>query len=229
MVQPQELKMKKLLLAATAALALCGTAHAETYIRLQGGQVTPKHECDATDKRPCIDCTFLENQTCYDQADKLGLIDHDSPNAKFFNQGQKPLEYECGRYEIDTQSISSLKGTIICPVRGATQLAEQPQPKVVVVAPYLPPEGLAGNSAVGIFFAQHCPGYITKAERQLIYTASQLNARESWSTVNDIETSLFSAAKANQTNPNQELFSWCIAAEPRIWDIKSKLGQKLLQ
>ena len=40
--------MKKLLLAATAALALCGTAHAETYIRLQGGQVAPKHECDAT-------------------------------------------------------------------------------------------------------------------------------------------------------------------------------------
>ena len=98
--------------------------------------------------------------------------------------------------------------------------AEQPKPKVIVAAPYLPPAGLAGNSAVGIFFAQHCPGYITEAERQLIHTASQLNARESWSTVNDIETSLFSAAKANQTNPNQELFSWCIAAEPRIWTSK---------
>jgi hypothetical protein len=229
--------MKKLLIvsvAIAAATVMASQANAATYIQLSDGRVVPKNEC--TDGRRCADCTFLDAKTCYDQADKLGLIDHNigfglgQRPPLYSNRKEEPMEWECGKYMRDLQSLTLPygKGEIICPVLGATPVAPPP-PKVVVAAPYFPAQSVAGNSAVGIFFTQHCPGYITEAERQLIHTVSQFNAREAWSMVNDIETNMGIAARANQTSPREELFNWCIAAEPRIADIKSKLGKQMLE
>jgi hypothetical protein len=104
---------------------------------------------------------------------------------------------------------------------------DEPKPSVATTAPYLPPESLGGDSAVGIFFAQKCPGYLTEAARQHIHTVSQLNAREASSHYGDIESKILEAAKTNQTSPQKELYKWCIAAESRIFAIQQKLGQVL--
>jgi hypothetical protein len=58
---------------AFAVAALSGAqVQAATYIRLPSGTVMPKHKCLTS---PCVDCTFFDYKTCYEQADKFGLID----------------------------------------------------------------------------------------------------------------------------------------------------------
>src|SRR6266540_7419387 len=54
------------------------------YIKLPSGYITPKHECSVDDV-VCVDCTFLSDQVCYEQADKVGLINHNIG----FGPGQK--------------------------------------------------------------------------------------------------------------------------------------------
>ena len=48
-----------------------------------------------------------------------------------------------------------------------------------------------------------------------------------WQPYNNIKTKLAEAASANQTSVHEELYKWCIAAEPRIAAIQDKLGQVL--
>jgi hypothetical protein len=117
------------------------------------------------------------------------------------------------------------KGQIVCPVPGAVAVDAPPQKKRA--ASWFPPETLGGNAAVGAFFTQNCPGYLSASARQYIHTISQLNARELWQPYSDIEAGLRNAAKANQTSVATELSEWCMDAEPRIAAIQNKLGQAL--
>jgi hypothetical protein len=229
--------MLKLIATATiGAILFSAPTHAQSsYIRLRDGRVVKKHECSVT---PCVDCTFMDRQTCYDQAEKAGLVDKNvgsGPGQRpplYSDRKELPLEAECSTQH-ETDLSSSLlrygKGQIICPVVGATSVDErdEPKPSAATLAPYLPPESLGGDSAVGIFFTQNCPGYLTEAARQHIYMVSQLNAREAWSHFDDIKSNILEAAKANQTSLQRELYKWCIAAEPRIFAIQQKLDQVL--
>jgi hypothetical protein len=91
--------MKKLMIAAAFAVAALSGAQvqAATYIRLPNGTVMPKHECSTS---PCVDCTFLDYKTCYEQADKLGLIDKNvglGPGQRpplYLGRREEPLERE---------------------------------------------------------------------------------------------------------------------------------------
>jgi hypothetical protein len=223
----------KKLLAATAFAALSiNVADAATYIKTTTGHVTPKHECDTS--RPCIDCTFLDYRTCYQEANRLGLVNKNigfgqgQRQPLYLDRAEEPLEAECHRgYSSDTSSyMLPGKGMIICPVIGAVTVDAPIRPKRVA-EPWLPAENVGGEAAVGSFFAQNCPGYITDAARQLIHTVSQMNAREAWQPYNEIKTKLTEATKANRTSMAQELYQWCIAAEPRIAAIQDKLGQAI--
>jgi hypothetical protein len=114
------------------------------YIKLPSGYITPKHECSVDDV-VCVDCTFLSDQVCYEQADKVGLINHNigfgpgqTPPARIdpltMKNTTKPLEGECGMDRNNTKSISmpitgsSKSGTmgkygkLICPVAGAVAI-----------------------------------------------------------------------------------------------------------
>jgi hypothetical protein len=93
--------------------------------------------------------------------------------------------------------------------------------------PWFPPETTEGDAAVGIFYTQNCPGYITDAARQQIQTVSQFRAREAWQPYHEIQNKLAEAAKANRTTAATELRAWCIAAEPRIAEIQDRLGKAL--
>jgi hypothetical protein len=113
---------------------------AETYIKKKGGSVTTKHECNPRDEKPCVDCTFLDYQTCYEQADKFGLINKkigyglslDGWRPPLYSdRKEEPLEWECDRVGPDrglnTKSyVDPNKGTIICPVPGAV-VVDPPQ------------------------------------------------------------------------------------------------------
>ena len=227
---------------ATLSIAMLAPAKAETYIKTQSGHVWPKHECTST---PCVDCTFLTYEACYAKAKQAGVTD-ERPIG--FGPGQRvpmridprtgvplaleeiPLERECNRWQGENNTTSYFlpgnKGQIICPVLGAVEVPAPVQPKRVA-EPWLPDESPGGEAAVGIFFAQFCPGYVTEAARQLIHTVSQFRAREASEPYNNIKTKLAEAASANQTSVQEELYKWCIAAEPRIAAIQDKLGQVL--
>jgi hypothetical protein len=116
------------------------------------------------------------------------------------------------------------KGTIVCPGPGAIAVDAPIKPKRVA-APWLPADNPGGEAAVGIFFAQNCPGFVTDDARQLIDAISRMRAREAWQPYNEIKTKIAEATKANRTSVAQELYQWCIAAEPRIAAIEDKLGQ----
>jgi hypothetical protein len=75
----------KLIFAAAVISIAATTAHAENYIKMPSGYITPKHECSASDV-VCVDCTFLSDKACYEQADKAGLIDKNIG----FGPGQRP-------------------------------------------------------------------------------------------------------------------------------------------
>jgi hypothetical protein len=226
--------MKKSIIAAAFAVAALSVAQVEaaTYIKLPNGTVMPMHECSTS---PCVDCTLLDYKTCYQQADKLGLI---NKNVGFgrgqrpplrLDRPEEPLEAECDRSHATTTTSMHLpygKGQIVCPVPGAV-VAPAPVETKRIAAAWLPPETPAGDAAIGIFFAQKCPGYLTPAARQLIHTVSQFRSREAWGPYQDIQTSIMDAAKANRTSMNRELYDWCIAAEPRIDALQDKLGQAL--
>jgi hypothetical protein len=113
-----------------------------TYIRLPSGAVVPKHECQT---KPCVDCTFLDYETCYEQADKLGLI---NKNVGFgpgqrppvrIDRKEEPLEAECSRQWSNntTSYYSPGKGEIVCPVPGAVAV-EAPQ-NLKSTSHYIPP------------------------------------------------------------------------------------------
>jgi len=190
------MKMLKSLAAAAATVAALSSVPglATTTIETTTGHVTPKHECDTSG--PCVDCTFLDYETCYDQADRRGLVD----KKVGFGPGRRP------------------------PV--VLGLAEEIKPKGVA-EPWLPADNPGGEAAVGIFFAQNCPGFITDDSRQLIHAISRMRAREAWQPYNEIKTKIAEATKANRTSVAQELYQWCIAAEPRIAAIEDKLGQAI--
>jgi hypothetical protein len=216
--------MKKLMIAATFAVAALSGAQvqAATYIRLPNGTVMPKHECSTS---PCVDCTFLDYKTCYEQADKLGLIDKNVG----LGRREEPLERECRGSSSNTTTSHYLaygKGQIVCPVPGSVAVDAPQQPKRVVEA-WLPDDSPGGDAAVGIFFAQKCPGYLTPAARQHIHTVSQFRAREALEPYNEIQANIAKAARANRTSVEKELYEWCISAEPRITAIQDKLGQAL--
>jgi hypothetical protein len=219
---------------AFAVAALSGAqVQAATYIRLPSGSVMPKHECSTS---PCVDCTFFDYKTCYEQADKFGLIDKNvgfKPGQRpplYLDRAEEPLEAECDRsWRHTTTSISNLgygKGQIVCPVQGAVAV-DAPEEMKRTAASWLPPETPAGDAAVGIFFAQKCPGYLTPDARQHIHTIMQFRAREAWAPLNEIQANIAKAARANRTSVEKELYEWCIAAEPRIAAIQDKLGQVL--
>jgi hypothetical protein len=226
------MKMLKSLAAAAATVAALSAVPglAAAYIKTTTGHVMPKHECDTSG--PCVDCTFLDYKTCYDQADRLGLVDK---NAGFgagrrppvvLGRAEEPLEAECPRrYSADTSShmLPFNKGTIICPVPGAIAVDAPIKPKRVA-EPWLPADNPGGEAAVGIFFAQNCPGYITEDARQLIHTISQMRSREAWLPYNEIKAKIAEATRANRTSVAQELYQGCTAAEPRIAAIEDKLG-----
>lgn len=229
------MKVLKSLAAAAATVAALASIPglAATYIKTTTGQVTPKHECDT--RAPCVDCTFLDYETCYDQADRLGLVG----KSVGFGPGRRPpvvpgraegpLEAECPRqYAADTSShrLPFNKGAIICPVPGAIAVDAPAKPKLVA-EPWLPDDDPGGEAAIGIFFAQNCPGFTTDEARQLIYAVSQMRAREAWQPYNEIKTKIAEATKANRTSVAQELYQWCVAAEPRIAAIEDKLGQAI--
>jgi hypothetical protein len=107
-----------------------------TYIKTRTGHVWPKHECQV---QPCVDCTFLDNKTCYEEADKLGLINknigYGGPPKRpplYSNRREEPLEYECKTtspsWGINQTSLHSGKGQIICPVPGAVVVAAPQKP-----------------------------------------------------------------------------------------------------
>src|SRR6516165_8843401 len=79
--------IKKMLIGTALSLALAGPSPAANvnYIKMPNGYITPKHECSADDV-VCVDCTFLSDQACYEQADKVGLISHNIS----FGPGQEP-------------------------------------------------------------------------------------------------------------------------------------------
>src|SRR5262245_23096561 len=130
--------MKRILLAGALALAVIPpAAAAKEYIRLNSGNVVPKHECSTT---PCIDCTFLSYEACYKEADQAGLIER--PQIRMnLNRPNLPLEAECSRqFQYDTSSIHAKHGQIICPVVGATPVAATPQLRAKYEpAPAMPP------------------------------------------------------------------------------------------
>jgi hypothetical protein len=176
--------MNKLIIAAAFAVAALSGAQvqAATYIRLPSGTVTPKNECQTS---PCVDCTFLDYKTCYEQADKLGLIDKNVGFGRgqrpplYLDRREEPLEAECRRSQSSSPTSTYLpygKGQIVCPVPGAVAVDAPQQPKRVVEA-WFPDKSLGGDAAVGIFFAQKCPGYITPAARQHIHTVLQFRPR----------------------------------------------------
>jgi hypothetical protein len=224
-------KMQKLIsmVATMCALAFfADSVRAETYIKIpRTGAVTPKHECSSfgADK-PCVDCTFLDYRGCYEQADKLGLVNKNHPRL-YLNRAEEPLEWECNRSQnATTTSMSSNNGVIICPVPGAVAV-DAPHKPTRLAQPWLPEDTADGNAAIGIFFTQHCPGYLTPAARETIHTFSQFRAREAWTMVDQIETNIVKAAGENQTNAQKELYEWCKAAESRVFAIQEKLGQAL--
>jgi hypothetical protein len=69
----------------------------------------------------------LDNKTCYEQADKLGLIDKNigfgtgQRRPMYLDHKEEPLLYECNRSESNTTTslIIPGRGTILCPVPGA--------------------------------------------------------------------------------------------------------------
>jgi hypothetical protein len=150
-----ECVVKRLMLTTAAVLALSSVAHAippmpedGPHIRLSNGEVWPMYTCSAD--YVCLDCTFLDRQTCYNQADKLGLINHNigwdvnhgqrpAMYSKWYKKEQ-PLEYECKPADQHIQtSISNIRiansdrlGEILCPVVGATYIVPKPKP-----APYV--------------------------------------------------------------------------------------------
>jgi hypothetical protein len=223
------MKMLKSLAAAAATVAALSAVPglAATYIKTTTGHVTSQQECDTSG--PCVDCTFLDYRTCYDRAGRLGLV---VKNVGFGpgrrppvvpGRAEEPLEAECPRqYSADTSILPFNKGTIICPVPGAIAVDAPIKPKRVA-EPWLPADDPGGEAAVGIFFAQNCPGFITDDARQLIHAISQMRAREAWQPYNEIKTKIADAIKANRTSVAQELYQWCVAAEPRIAAIEDKL------
>jgi hypothetical protein len=138
-------KMLNSLAIAALSIAMLAPAHAENYIKMPSGYITTKHECSADDA-VCVDCTFLSNQACYEQADKAGLINKNIG----FGPGQqaparidpitmkniaKPLEAECGgQFQGTTRSqhipltnssksgLMGKYGQLICPVPGAVAI-----------------------------------------------------------------------------------------------------------
>jgi hypothetical protein len=226
-------RMNKLMIAAAFAVAALSGAQvqADAYIRVPSGTVMPKHECQTS---PCVDCTFLDYKTCHDQAEKLGLIDKNvgvGPGQRpplRTDRVEEPLEAECSRqWNTTTMTVYPAKGgQIICPVPGAVAVDAPQKPKRIVEA-WLPDQSPGGNAAVGIFFTQFCPGYLTPAAREHIHTVSQFRAREAWDPYNEIQAKIAEAARANRTSAKKELYEWCIAAEPRINAIQDKLGQAL--
>jgi hypothetical protein len=88
-------------------------AREKTYIKTRTGRVMPKYECSGTG--PCVDCTFLDYKTCYEEADKLGLID----------KNDRDLEYECKGAAV-RGNVGPSKGRMICPVPGAV-IVDAPQ------------------------------------------------------------------------------------------------------
>jgi hypothetical protein len=138
-----------------------------------------------------------------------------------------PGRAECPRqYSADPSShmLPFNKGAVICRVPGAIAVDAPIKPKRVA-EPWLPADDAGGEAAVGIFFAQNCPGFITDDARELIHAISQMRAREAWQPYNEIKTKIAEAIKANRTSVAQEFYQWCIAAEPRIAAIEDKLGQ----
>jgi hypothetical protein len=166
-------------------------------------------------------------------ADKLGLINWNigfGPGQRpplRLDRAEEPLEAECDRGNGGNTTSYILpynKGEIICPVPGAVVVAAPQKPKRVLET-WLPEESPAGDAAIGIFFAQNCPGYITPASRELIQAFMQLRAREAWDPYHKIQAKIGEAASANRTSADKELFEWCIAAEPRINSIQDKIGR----
>jgi hypothetical protein len=94
-----------------------------------------------------------------------------------------------------------------------------------VASPWFPDEGASGDAAVGIFFAQHCPGYITEASRGFMHTFLQMKAREAYPIYNEIVGHIREAMVVNGTSDRHEIQAWCVAAEPRVFDIQTKIGQ----
>src|SRR5262245_39996088 len=113
--------LKPLAIAAVSIIATLASvqAHATSYMRLQNGKVIEKHEC-STDQ-PCVDCTFLDYQTCFNQTVKAGLVDKN-----------KGLESECNHasatYPTSTY-LPYMKGQIVCRVPGSSPVAKQDEPK----------------------------------------------------------------------------------------------------
>ena len=80
------MKMLKSLAAAAATVAALSSVPglATTTIETTTGHVTPKHACDTSG--PCVDCTFLDYESSYDQADRRGLVD----KKVGFGPGRRP-------------------------------------------------------------------------------------------------------------------------------------------
>jgi hypothetical protein len=226
--------MRKFMIAAALAVAaLSGNqAQAEKHLRIWDGSVMPKHECATT---PCVDCTFLSYEACYAEADRAGLVDKNVG----FKSGQRaplrldrkemPLEAECERDYASNPTSYYLpygKGQIVCPVKDAVAVDAPPMPRRSA-EPWLPAESPGGDAAIGIFFAQNCPGYLTPAARQTIHTFSQFRAREATQPYNELRVRIVEGARGNGTSMQKELHEWCMAAEPRVDAIQDKLGQML--
>jgi hypothetical protein len=246
------MKMLKTLAATllvTASVISAGSAQAEQqYVKAPNGYVFPKHECQAGYE--CIDCTFLDREPCYAKADAAGLINHNVG----FGPGQRPperiapinpndpnagvrsieqhLESECSntwRGMLGGESSSfrlpnGKMGQIICPVPGAVAINAPPKPQRSA-EPWFPDQDAAGDAAVGIFFAQYCPGYITEDSRQFMHTFLQMKARDATPGYQAIISHIGAAMKANGTSERQEVHAWCVKAEPRVFDIQTKIGQ----
>jgi hypothetical protein len=133
-------KRLRTLTSAFALLALVGAAHAENgpQIKLSNGQVWPMSTCST--EHVCLDCTFLDRNTCYEKADKMGLINHNigwdtdhGQRPELYSKWYKkelPLEYECGLPSRITRSttvrVGNRFGEILCPVVGATLVPPKP-------------------------------------------------------------------------------------------------------
>ena len=131
----------------TAPLRLCKNCihyyrRSVYHSDLEATPAPPKHECSADDV-VCVDCTFLSDQACYEQADKVGLISHNisfgpgqEPPARIdpltMKNATRPLEQECGgAFQGSTRSVAipltgnsksgmmGKYGKLICPVAGA--------------------------------------------------------------------------------------------------------------